>query len=147
MSKAQRFRLDRQWDEWFDEYEDRLIVHEDGEYVLYEDYEKLLKDRDRIKKVMKDLRAELWLQNEKNKKLLISKNKHKERHYALAYGTDEKIGSSNVSGKEPSHKIIREKSRREGTSHYQARETLREQAYGGKPPNGHQSWGDYWKSY
>lgn len=30
---------------------------------------------------------------------------------------------------------------------YQAREILREKAYGGKPPEGFQSWGDYWKSY
>ena len=36
-------------------------------------------------------------------------------------------------------------------SYYNAREELRELAYGGsvgsKPPHGFQSWGDYWKSY
>jgi hypothetical protein len=31
--------------------------------------------------------------------------------------------------------------------YYNAREILREKAYGGKPPEGFQSWGDYWKSY
>jgi hypothetical protein len=35
----------------------------------------------------------------------------------------------------------------EGESFYTARETLREKAYGGKPPAGYQSWGDYWKAY
>lgn len=30
---------------------------------------------------------------------------------------------------------------------YTAHEKLREQAYGRKPPDGYQSWGDYWKSY
>lgn len=32
-------------------------------------------------------------------------------------------------------------------SWYTAREALREKAYGGKPPNGFQSWGDYWKAF
>lgn len=32
-------------------------------------------------------------------------------------------------------------------SYYAARERLREIAYGGKPPSGYQSWGDYWKSF
>ena len=30
---------------------------------------------------------------------------------------------------------------------YASREVARGKAYGGKPPNGFQSWGDYWKSY
>ena len=30
---------------------------------------------------------------------------------------------------------------------YASRELAREKAYGGKPPNGFASWGDYWKSY
>ncbi len=34
-----------------------------------------------------------------------------------------------------------------GETYYTAREKLRESAYGGKPPNGYSSWGDYWKSY
>lgn len=34
-----------------------------------------------------------------------------------------------------------------GHSWYTAREKLREQAYGGRPPGGFQSWGDYWKAY
>ena len=32
-------------------------------------------------------------------------------------------------------------------TYYTAREKLREKAYGGKPPDGYGSWGDYWKSY
>ncbi len=32
-------------------------------------------------------------------------------------------------------------------SYYTAREKLREKAYGGNPPTGYASWGDYWKSY
>ena len=31
-------------------------------------------------------------------------------------------------------------------SFYTAREELQEKAYGGKPPHGYASWGDYWKS-
>jgi hypothetical protein len=34
-----------------------------------------------------------------------------------------------------------------GETYYTAREKLRELAYGGKPPDGYASWGDYWKSY
>ena len=34
-----------------------------------------------------------------------------------------------------------------GLGFYASRERLREQAYGGKAPNGFQSWGDYWKTY
>ena len=49
--------------------------------------------------------------------------------------------------KEPTAEEIRDYAKRNGYSHYTARERLREQAYGGKPPNGYRSWGDYWKSY
>lgn len=48
-------------------------------------------------------------------------------------------------GKEPTDLEIRELMK-EGESYYSAREKLREKAYGGKPPYGYQSWGDYWKS-
>ena len=34
-----------------------------------------------------------------------------------------------------------------GHTFYTAREEARERAYGGKPPTGYQSWGDYWKNY
>lgn len=34
-----------------------------------------------------------------------------------------------------------------GISFYNARETLRERAYGGKPPHGYSSWGLYWEHY
>ena len=34
-----------------------------------------------------------------------------------------------------------------GESYYTAREILRNKAYGGTPPNGYGSWGDFWKSY
>lgn len=32
-------------------------------------------------------------------------------------------------------------------NYYNAREKLREKEYGGKPPQGFQSWGDYWKAF
>ena len=50
-------------------------------------------------------------------------------------------------GKEPTKKEIEKYMKEHNTSYYNAREKLREYAYGGKPPGGHQSWGDYWKSY
>lgn len=34
-----------------------------------------------------------------------------------------------------------------GMSFYNAREQAREEKYGGKPPEGFRSWGDYWKAY
>jgi hypothetical protein len=50
-------------------------------------------------------------------------------------------------GKEPSENEIREYMGYSGFDYYNARETLRELAYGGKPPGGYSSWGDYWKAY
>lgn len=53
--------------------------------------------------------------------------------------------------KEPTMDEIRRYAKQTGrnfnTDFYSLREELREQAYGGKPPHGYQSWGDYWKSY
>jgi hypothetical protein len=31
--------------------------------------------------------------------------------------------------------------------YYNAREILRNLAYGGSPPGGYKTWGDYWKAY
>jgi len=47
---------------------------------------------------------------------------------------------------EPTDDEIRVYMEYHGETYYSAREYLREQAYGGKPP-GFQSWGDYWKSF
>jgi hypothetical protein len=55
--------------------------------------------------------------------------------------------SSRVPGKEPSDKEIQDYMREHNENYYNSRERLREKAYGGKPPEGFQSWGDYWKSY
>jgi hypothetical protein len=52
-----------------------------------------------------------------------------------------------VEGKEPTTEQINAEMVRTGDNFYAARERLREKAYGGKPPSGYQSWGDYWKSY
>ena len=49
--------------------------------------------------------------------------------------------------KEPTQEEIRKHMVRTKLSFYNAREELREKAYGGKPPNNYASWGDYWKSY
>jgi len=49
--------------------------------------------------------------------------------------------------KEPSEDEIMEEMERTGEGYYNAREKLRERAYGGKPPAGFDSWGDYWKAY
>lgn len=50
--------------------------------------------------------------------------------------------------KGPTEKQIRDYMKsHKGHSYYTAREKLREEAYGGKPPAGYTSWGMYWKSY
>lgn len=49
--------------------------------------------------------------------------------------------------KEPTAREIKAFMEANGENYYNAREQLREKAYGGKPPGGYQSWGDYWKSY
>jgi hypothetical protein len=49
--------------------------------------------------------------------------------------------------KEPTYYEIRQLEIESGLNYYNARERLREKAYGGKPPGGYSSWGDYWKSY
>ena len=48
---------------------------------------------------------------------------------------------------EPTDDEIREYMEEKDENYYNARERLRERVYGGKPPKGYQSWGDYWKSY
>lgn len=51
-------------------------------------------------------------------------------------------------GVEPTDEEVREHAKRNPhLGSYCSREELREKAYGGKPPGGFQSWGDYWKSY
>ena len=52
------------------------------------------------------------------------------------------------SNKEPTEKEIKELMKKDKRhTYYTAREELREKAYGGRPPVGYLSWGDYWKSY
>ena len=59
-----------------------------------------------------------------------------------------KIQKSQVQlGKEPSPEEVAQSMQDDALSFYEAREQLREKAYGGKPPGGYASWGDYWKSY
>ena len=48
---------------------------------------------------------------------------------------------------EPTEEEIRRYMKENNENYYNARERLREHAYGGKPPGGYSSWGDYWKSY
>ena len=53
-----------------------------------------------------------------------------------------------LEGGEPSQEEILEFMKiNSGESFYSAREKLREIAYGGKPPNGFDSWGTYWKCF
>jgi hypothetical protein len=49
--------------------------------------------------------------------------------------------------KEPTDEEIRVEMKRIKENYYVSREALRQKAYGGKPPGGYSSWGDYWKSY
>jgi len=51
-----------------------------------------------------------------------------------------------IDGKEPTLEEIERYMKENKTDFYNTREALREAAYGGKPPLGYQSWGDYWKS-
>ena len=55
--------------------------------------------------------------------------------------------TNKLTNKEPSNEEIEKYAKANKVDLYTAREKLREQAYGGKPPFGFQSWGDYWKSY
>ena len=50
-------------------------------------------------------------------------------------------------GSEPTSEAIQAYMKEHNENYYNAREALRNKAYGGKPPHGFQSWGDYWKSY
>jgi len=49
--------------------------------------------------------------------------------------------------KEPTEDEIKKRMKETGERFYDARERLREAAYGRKPPYGFASWGDYWKQY
>ena len=49
--------------------------------------------------------------------------------------------------KHPTEEDVKKRRKETGESYYDARERLREIAYGGKPPYGFSSWGDYWKHY
>jgi len=49
--------------------------------------------------------------------------------------------------KEPTGDEIKKRMKETGERFYDARERLREAVYGGKPPYGFASWGDYWKQY
>ena len=48
-------------------------------------------------------------------------------------------------GEEPTQEQIYKHMIKINDNYYTAREQLRELAYGGKPPNGFSSWGDFWK--
>jgi len=57
------------------------------------------------------------------------------------------IPNTNIpDGTEPTDDEVMIYMKKHQENYYNARERLREKAYGGKPPNGYQSWGDYWKS-
>ena len=55
--------------------------------------------------------------------------------------------TEDLPGREPTEQEIQEYMKENNENYYNARERLRENAYGGKPPGGYRSWGDYWKSY
>ena len=46
----------------------------------------------------------------------------------------------------PTQEEIERYMKKHKENYYNARERLRELVYGGKPPNGFSSWGDYWKA-
>jgi hypothetical protein len=49
-------------------------------------------------------------------------------------------------GKDPTEEEIKNYMEKNNENYYNSREELRKEAYGGKPPGGYSSWGDYWKS-
>jgi hypothetical protein len=51
------------------------------------------------------------------------------------------------SGTEPTREEIDQYMKEHDTNFYNAREALRERAYGGKPPRGFVSWGEFWKNF
>jgi hypothetical protein len=60
-------------------------------------------------------------------------------------GSTTSVGVNSTS-KEPTIEDVTSRMKLTGENYYNARERLREEAYGGKPPDGYSSWGDYWKS-
>lgn len=46
---------------------------------------------------------------------------------------------------EPNNDEIEKYMKEHNENYYCSREKLREEAYGGKPPQGFGSWGDFWK--
>lgn len=48
--------------------------------------------------------------------------------------------------KEPSQEEIEQYMEKNKENYYNARERLRELAYGGKPPHGYSDWGTYWEA-
>lgn len=52
-----------------------------------------------------------------------------------------------LQGYEPTEEEIQEYMKANNMDFYNARERLREAAYGGLPPRGYSSWGEYWKAY
>ena len=48
--------------------------------------------------------------------------------------------------REPTEEEINKYMINNGENYYNSRERLREESYGGKPPMGYNSWGDYHKS-
>jgi len=90
-------------------------------------------------------RIENWLfsQNCQVMKLPVIILKDFKADYDASIKRDRELATK----KEPTKEDIQAKMDETGISFYEAREKLRELAYGGKPPYGFSSWGDYWKSY
>lgn len=61
----------------------------------------------------------------------------------FAESTDERA----IQGIEPTNDEVQKYMEISGENFYNARELLRNLAYGGTPPGGYTSWGDYWKGY
>lgn len=58
----------------------------------------------------------------------------------------DKNGIVKPQNSEPTHSETIKYMEQHTENYYNSREQLRELAYGGKPPQGYSSWGDYWKS-
>lgn len=81
-------------------------------------------------------------------RLRIAESVKEARRLALAVvrrAEEERIEVARRDAGEPTEEEIRRLMESTGENYYNARERLREAAYGGKPPHGYGSWGDYWK--
>lgn len=106
----------------------------------------------RIKQLMTDVKKTgLRMNLSDNKDLKLANAKVKEfaemvlKH--LEFDEEQRVKEPDINGQEPSNEEIAEHSFNTGLNWYNAREELRNKAYGGLPPEGYSSWGDYWKNY